>query len=270
MKHLLTLLASILIFNVVAGQQNPDSSGDYVLHRLAIPTTEEAQQQHYMFNGFWDNWFASLSGGGQVYFGDEDGLRPLGDRITPTFEFAAGKWIHPVFGLRARVGGGDIKGYSTGTIPQIGHGYTKGGPSENHIYLQKWSQIFVDGEIMFDLSNIFNGYKRERVYSVITYVGVGMNSALYQPKKIDPDRVASCDLGIINRFRIAKYFDVNLELKGTRVDQTFDREQTLKYWEGYVAVIAGITYRFGEAGDRLFRKCHNSGPTNCHTVVTSL
>jgi len=260
MKFLIILLPAILLYLTASAQYATDTFDQYTLLRLDSITTE-GPQKHFMFNRFGDNWFASLSAGGQVYFGDEDGMKSLGEPITPTFEFSVGKWIHPVLAFRARVGGGKIKGYSTGTIPPIGDGYIVDGPDADSLYTQKWNQVFVDAEVMLDMSNIFGGYKRERFYSVITYVGAGMNFARHQRTKVDPDRVASFNAGIINRFRLGGSFDINIEFKGTQVNQTFDREQTLKFWEGYGAIVAGITCRIGKSGDRLFRKGRDTRTT---------
>ena len=42
----------------------------------------------FVTNRFWDNWFISISAGGQVYFGEFDSKEDFGRRITPTFDFS--------------------------------------------------------------------------------------------------------------------------------------------------------------------------------------
>jgi len=206
-----------------------------------------------MFNSFWDNWFASAGAGGQVYFGDEDVIKPLGKRITATYEAAVGKWIHPAIGLRAKLGGGVVKGYSTGKLPTIGHSLIVGNPDADGIFTQRWHQLYVEMDLLVDLGNAIGGYKRDRFYAPIVFIGGGAAFAQNQPEH-NGDRSAILSFGVINKFRLTKYFDANLEIKNSIVDQTYDREQSQKYYESFLAVTAGITYHFGEPGIWAFNK----------------
>jgi len=207
----------------------------------------------FMFNSFWDNWFISAGAGGQVYFGDEDAIKPLGKRITATYEAAIGKWIHPAIALRAKIGGGLVKGYSTGTLPGIGHSLIVGNPDADGIYTQRWHQLYIEGDALVDLANAIGGYKPKRFYTPIIFVGAGAGYVQNQPKH-DGDRTAMFSFGFINQFRINKNFAANLEIKNSMVNQSYDREQSQKYYESFLAVTAGITYHFGEAGVWAFNR----------------
>ena len=257
---ILTLM--VLLLGVLAEAQVKDSlkalgSADLI---YSDSTTVQMSKGRFMFNKFQDNWFFFAGAGGQVYFGDEDGLKPLGDRLTPTYEVGFGKWLHPVIGFRAKVGGGPIKGYSTGTLTSIGRSLIVSGPDADGIYYQHWRHIYIEGQLLIDMSNALAHYKRDRFYSAIIALGAGTDLALNQPKH-NGDRSAVVSIALDNRFRLSKYLDFNIELKNSIVNQNFDREQSLKYYEFYLAATAGLTFRFGEAWDREFKKASDSRTT---------
>jgi outer membrane protein OmpA-like peptidoglycan-associated protein len=216
-------------------------------------TTTALPGGKYTYNSIWDNWFISVGAGAQVYFGDQDAMKPLGKRLTPTYEAAIGKWVHPAVGLRAKIGGGLVKGFSDGTIPEVGRSFIVSGPDEKGIYTQKWHQLYVEGDILVDLCNAFGGYKPTRFYSPIFYIGAGLAYVQNQPRH-DGDRTAMFVTGIINRFRVSNSFDINLEIKNSIVDQNYDREQDQKYYESFLAATAGVTYHIGAARRKVFSR----------------
>jgi outer membrane protein OmpA-like peptidoglycan-associated protein len=216
-------------------------------------TTATYPGKQYTFNTFWKNWFIYGGAGGQVYFGDEDQIKPLGKRITATFEGAIGKWVHPAVGLRFKMGGGVVKGYSTGTLPSIGHSLIVGGPDANGIYLQRWHQLYLEGDIMVDLTNAFGGYKPGRLYHAIVTAGAGIAYAQNQPRH-DGDRTSLFQFGFLNKFRINRNWDIDLEIKDAVVNQNYDREQSQKYYESFLGVTVGVTYNFGQSGEWPFLK----------------
>lgn len=61
-------------------------------------------------NRFWDNWFVSVGGGGQIYFGDHDKQIDLNKRIAPALDIAVGKWFTPGIGIRLMYSGLKSKG----------------------------------------------------------------------------------------------------------------------------------------------------------------
>ena len=50
-------------------------------------------------NPFWSNWFFSIGGGAEATFGDNDKAGSFGKRISPTLNFAIGKWFTPGLGV---------------------------------------------------------------------------------------------------------------------------------------------------------------------------
>ncbi len=254
MKNLF-VVAVLLSCSAAMGQKRTDTLV-YPNEKVIVETdstTTTLPGGRYMFNSIWDNWFISAGAGGQVYFGDEDAIKPLSKRITATYEAAIGKWVHPAVALRVKVGGGLVKGYSTGKLPSIGHSLIVGNPDADGIYTQRWHQFYAEGDALIDLANAINGYKPGRFYSPIVFFGAGAAYVQNQPKH-DGDRTAMLSFGLINQFRISRSFAANLEIKNSMVNQSYDREQSQKYYESFLAVTAGLTYHFGEARNWTFNK----------------
>ena len=55
------------------------------------------------------------------------------------------------------------------------------------------------------------------------------------------------DFGILNTFRVAKDWDVNLDLRGTLVQDKFDGEEG-EAIDGVLGLTVGVTYRFALRG----------------------
>jgi outer membrane protein OmpA-like peptidoglycan-associated protein len=244
------LLFAALLFSASAFGQKRVDTLYYANEKVIVETdstTLSAPKERFLFNSFWDNWFVAAGAGGNLFFGNENGLKPWHNRLTGTYEISAGKWVHPIFGIRAKVGGGPGKAFTNGTFPFIGVSLIKEGPDANGIYTERWHQLYGEIDLMLDLNNTIGGYKKDRLYSAIFYIGAGAAKVLNQPKN-DGDRSAMGVLGLINRFRIARRFDLYLEFKDAFVDHTFERLDTDKTYESFMALTGGIIYHFGDPG----------------------
>src|SRR6201995_6170598 len=83
MKNL--LIVAMLLSVSAMGQKRTDTVA-YPNEKLIIETdsiTTVKPAGGYMFNGFWDNWFVSAGAGAQVFFGNQNGLKPIPKRLTP-------------------------------------------------------------------------------------------------------------------------------------------------------------------------------------------
>lgn len=196
---------------------------------------EKNSKQKYVTNGFWDNWFISAGVGGQVYFGENDDLGSFSKRITPAFNFSVGKWITPSIGFRGQISGFAAKGF---TLDEENR-YVRG--IEDGLYKQEWDYLNIHGDILFNVLNAISGYRTDRFYEVIPYIGFGGITSLNSGSS---DQEFSWNGGIINKFRISDAIDLNLELQGTLIRQSFDGEVGGRMGEGIGAALVGITYKF--------------------------
>jgi len=190
-------------------------------------------------NRFFDNWFMSVGGGAQVYFGDNDSQGRFGKRIAPTLDVAVGKWFTPGLGLRLEYSGLQAKGFG----PQYA-AYTNGSMNDKGYNKQNWNIMHLHGDVLFNLTDMFCGYREGRVYSAIPYVGLGWMHSYDRPKTNE----LAATVGFINRFRLSSALDLNLEMRGTLVNDRFDGELGGKGKEGLATVTVGLTYKFKQRG----------------------
>ena len=193
-------------------------------------------------NSFWNNWFISVGGGAQVYFGDHEKEASFGDRISPALDVNIGKWFSPEIGVRFGYNGLSLKGatrwgaaHSTGEQVE---GWGEG------LYKSKFNYFNFHMDAMFNLSNILCGYNEQRVYNLVPYVGLGVMKATDEPKQTD----IAGHFGILNTFRLSSALDLNLDLRGTLVSDDFDGEPGGRGGEGMFAATIGLTYKFKQRG----------------------
>ena len=180
-------------------------------------------------SSFWSNCFVSAGVGPQVLFSDHDRQLDFGDRVSPALDIAVGKWFKPWVGVRLMYSGVQMRGatrwgaaHSTGEeVPGWGSGLHK----------QKFGSYHVHADALFNLTNAFGGYDENR-----------MGTA-----EAPTSACVAGDFGILNTFRVAKDWDVNLDLRGTLVQDKFDGEEG-EAIDGVLGLTVGVTYRFALRG----------------------
>lgn len=193
------------------------------------------------------NWFVSVGGGAQMYFGDYNKQMDFTDRITPALDIAVGKWLTPDVGIRLMYSGLEYKGLTLNGSHSTGSLYkTKDGMK---LYNQKIKYFHFQGDVMFNLSNILFGYSPTRFYNASPYVGLGWMVAYQHPQA----REVSATIGLLNSFRLNKAFDLNLDIHGDYANDRFDGEVGGRSGEGGLTATVGITYKFPVRG---WEKCN--------------
>lgn len=214
---------------------------------MVIEETVEYNDSKYKVetNSFWSNWFISVGAGGQVYFGDHDRQAKFGDRISPALDIAVGKWFSPEIGVRLMYSGLSVKGATQDVNGQQGP-HSTGNPIDGKpwdgywLRNQKFNYFNFQADAMFNLSNIFCGYNEKRVYNCSPYIGLGVMKVTDEPK----ETALSGHFGILNSFRLCSALDLNLDLRGTIVDDDFDGELGGRGGEGMFSATIGLTYKF--------------------------
>ncbi len=212
----------------------------FVILFLALPMyaqdMEVSVKKHSVStNSFWSNWF--VSGGmdfNATYSSQETGVagNPFsGKRGTLGFEVALGKWFTPGIGLRTKFQG--VWGKQVNTDDSH--------PLFNGMNLHE--------DVMFNLTNMFRGYKAERLYNFIPYVGLGLADNFD-----DGDPVFSYNIGLLNNFRINNALTAYVDIYSYVADGDFDgvgpnsgSRWNKEYWDRVVGVSVGLTYNFGKA-----------------------
>ena len=194
-------------------------------------------------NSFWSNWFVSVGGGAQIYFGDHDKQASFGDRLAPALDVAIGKWFTPGIGVRFMYNGLSMKGAT-----QMGHEvHSTGdylGDAKGWTYKQKFNYFNFQVDALFNMSNILCGYNERRVYNCSPYLGLGVIKVTDEPKQTE----IAGHFGILNSFRLCSALDLNLDLRGTLVSDRLDGEEGGRGGEGLFAATIGLTYKFKPRG----------------------
>lgn len=206
----------------------------------------EESTDNVEINSFWSNWFISAGGGAQIYFGDHDRQASFGDRLSGALDIAVGKWFSPEIGVRLMYSGLSAKGAT-----QKGHlahstGVDVPGKGGNGYWLEKSKFNFFNFQIdaMFNASNIIWGYNEKRVYNLSPYVGLGVMRVSDKPA----ETAIAGHFGLLNSFRLTSCLDLNLDIRGTLVNDDFDGEPGGRKGEGLLTATLGLTYKFSPRG----------------------
>ena len=227
------LLALAGVSSVAMAQQKTE-----VVEEFGVIQVQDKYQ--VITNPFWSNWFFSIGGGAEATFGDNDKAGSFGKRISPTLNFAIGKWFTPGLGVRLQYSGLQARGYTY----DAGADYVRGTQMDDGYYKQRFDYMNLHGDVMFNLNALFGGYNQHRVYEIIPYVGAGFTHNYTKPHR----EALSVNAGIINRFRISNAIDINLELSAMGVEDKFDGTVAGKGYDGVFSATLGLTYHFPKRG----------------------
>lgn len=179
------LFASVFGTAMAQTQSEDDLWNAYPAEKFSVAT-----------NGYWDNWFIQIGADWSAFYSDEENLKELDGspfaslRATPGFSVAVGKWHTPGLGLR-------LKGQGV-----WGRQVWSSDAKDN-----KTKYFNVQFQPIFNLSNLFYGYKPTRVWNLSLFVGAGVNYVN------DFDRLAmSYSCGLNSSWRLNNRFSIFGEL----------------------------------------------------------
>lgn len=255
-KSLVAAVACLAMAPALRAQQMTDS--------VYTVEVRDADKYRVETNRFGANWFIGIGAGAQMYFGDHDKQMRFVDRLTPNFELYFGKWFTPGLGIRLGANGYKIKGVSGWTGHNLAHpnvnyknyaGYivdwnpaTQTGKVYQHtpanigypLYETEQQYIHAHADVLFNLSQLVCGYNEDRFYSLIPYAGLGFAASL---EKASPSgehsHELSASVGILNRFRVSRALDINLDIRGAFFNDHFDQEDASLTPQGKIALTSG-------------------------------
>lgn len=188
-------------------------------------------------NSFWANWYVQAGANFNASYTSQENCcnkNPFSvDRGTFGFDVAIGKWFTPSIGLRTKFQGL----WAKRVIDR-----------DNHPSYKFWN---VHEDVTFNLSNMFFGYNKNRVWNFIPYFGLGLTST------IDPNNLEfSYNFGILNTFRITDRLAANFEVYTMFAEGNFDNAEpdkwnshakfTMRHWDKQVGVSVGLTYQISK------------------------
>ncbi|MCQ2288480.1 MAG: hypothetical protein MJZ74_05220 [Muribaculaceae bacterium] len=224
----------------------------------AVANAQQVDETGYLFNRFQDNWFVEGLGGAGVMMSKYDANAKLGDRIGWKGNLEVGKWFSPVMGLR--IGGefnqmkGAYKVGSEGTVIGARPGVAADKAGFN---LQQFNNIGLTGDAMFNLTNLFCGYKPGRFYNAVAYAGAGIHWVYERELDAranlkdwvyagggDHARNLSLRAGLLNTFRLSEHVNLLLDLRFEEMQEHVDGYN--KTWNEYPSALLGLSYKFNK------------------------
>ena len=188
------------------------STAQETVSEVVVPTKSHS----VVTNSFGSNWFVGVNGGVNLYNGVYMNGENIFNHLSPALDVYVGKWHTPGFGWRVAYRGLNIQTYK-----ELDHAAFM-----NYHF-----------DAMFNLCNLIGGYKADRVWNVIPYVGVGWAAR----HGFDTDNensmtsgtwagTLSANYGILQSFRVAKRLSINLELAGSFFRNGFS---SIPGWSGH-------------------------------------
>lgn len=201
-------------------------------------------------NRFWDNWFVSVGGGGQIYFGDHDKQLGLSKRISPALDIAVGKWFTPGIGVRIMYSGLQSKGATRDDWAcDITHGTGEhvpgwaGVPGDDLQY-SKYKMGNLHADVLFNVLNLIGGYNENRKWDLSPYAGLGWARVYDSPSA----KEVSANIGLFTSWNFCDALALNLDVRGMFVNDRFDGEGGGRFGEGNLSATIGLTYKFKNRG----------------------
>ncbi len=183
-------------------------------------------------NGFWDNWELSVGGGPATALSSGDNYGARKERIGWELNASLTKWMHPVVGLRGQLAGGKFSNFARGGSEAV-----------------KWPYMYLHGDLMVNFSNWVGGYRADRAYYAVPYVGAGLLVSNWTDKVQEhthkpAQKEFAVTAGLLNKFRVAEALDINLELKGVLAQSSINPVNYNGRFFGSLSATVGLTYRF--------------------------
>lgn len=206
-------------------------------------TYVEDASQGVLLNKFNNNWFITLDGGAGIYFSDFDSHRKTTDRFAPAADIYVGKWFSPVLALRVGASWMQNKGLANGPVSSaLVNEYRPDG-----YYKTKFNQVGPAFDAMLNLTNWWCGYKQDRVYNAIAYVGAGAYFTLdHDWKNIDDTNIFG-RVGLINSFNLSKRVALSLDIRYTFFDGHNDHyDAPMDKLYSSLNAFVGLTFNLGK------------------------
>ena len=160
----------------------------------------------YLTNKFGDNWFVSAAGGVNL-------LVDKGFEVAPAFalDVNVGKWVTPSVGVRLGYAG--VKGAAWSNDP------TWLGAELDYdkcMYKQNFCSTYIHGDVMWNVSNAWGGYKETRFWNFIPYAHTGYMR--FGVKGLRGDSEIAAGVGLLNNLRLTDRLDLTLDLRAAFVN----------------------------------------------------
>ncbi len=204
---------------------NRANAQTYMVEEVSM-TEVPAGKVHYYSESNKNNWFMSIAAGGQTFFTEHQGDQ----QYTLAMNFAIGKWVTPAWGLRLSAMGGAL--------------HTNYFYDANVMTHMRYAAVYLD--LMWDMFTTMGGYKENRVFSIIPFVGAGGIYSFHNTPYNNKTYAFPITGGIKLNFRLSHYVDLFFEGRGVLTGDHFNGIVRDAEVDGIVSVVGGFTFKFGK------------------------
>ena len=212
MKIKAFLFAALLLAGVSAFAQEA-SEGE----------TGKGPTDSFISHSFKDNWFIGVGGGLNMTV---DLPTPIIQGTGLALDLNFGKWLDPMWGIRAGFNGINTKDRN--------YADANGDP-------QKYTFVMAHGDVMWNISNQFWGYKQNRVWQVIPY----LSAAFFKPFNAGAAEFA-IGPGLLNKIRLTERLDLDIDPNFYFMRQHAFNAATPGGKVVLASILVGISYKLGD------------------------
>ena len=212
-------------------------------------------------------WFIGVDVGPRMFFADHARQLGLNDRVSGGVDIYIGRWWSPVVGTRIGGSWQVLKGATqTGAHAIDSHYYLP----QHWLYRQQFSAYHLYTDLLFNVSNLYEGDNNNRFWSLIPFIGIGyintwegeLQGADGKPKSLEAHEI-TLNVGLKNLLHVGKNVDLVFDIRGAAFKDQFkdpvyqkDADRT-KYpnrlnndtggrpFDGILSVNIGVQFRFG-------------------------
>ena len=141
----------------------------------------------YLTNGVGANWFVGVGGGVNSFYNNLE-IGNLGWAANAY----VGKWFTPSVGAR------------------LGYSYGTNSVKTNSHFANPYTQQFIHGDVMWNLSDALSGYKESRFWDFIPYVQAGVFLLNNKGAKVETEYAMGA--GLLNELRVSPTVNLFIDL----------------------------------------------------------
>lgn len=271
-KLILTITSLVITAGVVMAQEKNTtltvSKTESVVKEEAgktIQTTSTASETEnentVIVNAFDKNWELSFGLGTQSYLGEYSGTHQkfLDLWTGPAIDLIIQKWASPYFAIGIGMNFSPYRGlYSPNDVRATFRQdddpiYTdKNGGQSTYLAGSKLNRWYADffALFSFDILNICCGYRPDRMYHLIGYLGGGVATALNS--SVYNSCAGSFNAGLVNQFNINDKWALNINVRGALygdglngISYASSGDRKNITLDGMIGLTAGFSYKFG-------------------------
>ena len=236
----------------------------FVLLVSCISGISTAQQIEYKSDDFRGEWFIGMGIGPRLYFADHARQVALMDRLSLGADLYIGKWFIPYVGARLGASYQTLKGAAQnwenfGPAPHAIN-VSAGWPREfreHGLYYQQFDAFHVYGDLLFNVSNIFEGVNENRFWNLTPFIGIGYARSVDPAYRDDvPGREVSFNLGLLNSLRVGSSVDLTFDIRTAIVNESFKVGKNIhpeidrlniggRPFDAIFSLNVGVAFRFG-------------------------